>query len=214
MTHQLKRSLNKISDKQFFEDIKSYISFPYRFFDERVPELKTMAIKLNEEHSLKDFYKIFDKLWNSGYNREMSLALYTLQLYEKDFDSGTWEFLKDKLIEMKSQDQIEVISKILGNIMLKYPEIQKDVLKFSNTDEIRIKKIIALSTLYLVRKGYFDFAIKLAEKNKNYRDSRLQVIINLVLKEIAKQKPELIKKFLLKSTEDINIEVINSNGRT
>ena len=60
-------------------------------------EIRTLAKRLHEEHSLKEFYSIFNKLWKSGYHEEMSLALYTLQLYENGFDLKTWKFLKPKL---------------------------------------------------------------------------------------------------------------------
>jgi len=125
-----KRALRKLGNKQFAEDIKTYIKSSHNFFSTRVPEIKTMAKKLHEEYSLKQFYKVFNKLWTSGYEKERSLAVYALQMYEEDFDSSTWEFIKPKLKEIRDYDQIRSIKDILKGIIKKCPKLKKEISKF------------------------------------------------------------------------------------
>ena len=154
MTYRLKRQLRKLSDKQFAEDIKRFIKSPYEFYGVRVPEIRVLAKRLHEEHGLKEFYSIFNKLWKSGYHEEMSLALYTLQLYEKEFDIQTWKFLKPKLKDIKTWDQIDAISTfIIGKILVKYPKLEKEILKLSKNKDFWTRRIAIVSTLPRIKKG-------------------------------------------------------------
>ena len=199
MTYTLKRQLKKLSNKQFAEDIKRYIKSPYEFYGVRVPEIRTLAKRLHQEHSLKEFYKIFNKLWDSGYHEEMSLALYTLQLYEDDFDLKTWKFLKSKLKDIKSWDQIDAVSTfIIGKILLKYPELEKELLKLSKNKDFWIRRVAIVSTLPRIKKGDIRFTMYLAEEYVNDKEPYIQKATGWMLREAAKKRTEIIKKFVLK----------------
>jgi len=200
MTYTLKRQLKKLSNKQFAEDIKRYIKSPYEFYGIRVPEIRILAKRLNEEHSLKEFYKTFNRLWKSGYHEEMSLALYTLQLYEKDFDLKTWKFLKLKLGNIKSWDQIDAISSsIIGKILLKYPELEKELLKLSKSRDFWLRRIAIVSTLPRIRGGDIRLTMKLAEKYVKDKEPYIQKATGWMLREAGKQKPEIVRRFVLKN---------------
>jgi len=200
MTYTLKRQLKKLSNKQFAEDIKRYIKSPYEFYGIRVPEIRVLAKRLHEEHPLKEFYNIFNKLWKSGYHEEMSLALYTLQLYEKDFDLITFQFLKPKLKDIKSWDQIDAISTfIIGKILLKYSEFEKELLKLSKSKEFWVRRIAIVSTLPRIKKGDIKLTMKLAEEYIKDKEPYIQKATGWMLREAGKQKPEVVRKFILKN---------------
>src|SRR4030042_3792215 len=199
MTYTLKRQLKILSNQQFAEDIKRYIKSPYEFYGIRVPEIRILAKKLYEEHSLKEFYNIFNKLWKSGYHEEMSLALYTLQLYEKDFDLTTFQFLKPKLKDIKSWDQIDAISTfIIGKILLKYPGFEKEILRLSKSKDFWVRRIAIVSTLPRIKKGDIKLTIDLAEKYIKDKEPYIQKATGWMLREAGKQKPEVVKRFILK----------------
>jgi len=86
MEYKLKRPLKRLGHKEFEEDIKGFIKNTHKFYSSKIPEIKTLAKKLHEEHSLEEFYKVFNKLWRSGYHNERVLAIKTLKLYKEDFD--------------------------------------------------------------------------------------------------------------------------------
>lgn len=200
MTYTLKRQLKKLSDKHFAEDIKRYIKSPYEFYGIRVPEIRILAKRLYEEHSLNEFYKIFDKLWKSGYHEEMSLALYTLQLYEKDFDLKTWKFLKLKLKDIKSWDQIDAISVfIIGKILLKYSKLEKELLKLSKSKSFWERRIAIVSTLPRIKQGNIELTMKLAEKYIKDKEPYIQKATGWMLREAGKQKSEIVRRFVLKN---------------
>lgn len=207
MTHKLKRELKRLGNKQFAEDIKKYIKSPYEFYGVRVPELRTLAKRLHDEHSLKEFYKVFNKLWKSGYHEEMSLAIYSLQLYEDEFDLGTWKFLKAKLKDMKSWDQIDAVSTwIVGKILLKYPSLEKELLKMAKSNNIWFRRVAIVSTLPLIKKGDIRLTMNLAEQYVYDKEHYIQKATGWMLREAGKVKPEPVKKFILKHIDMPGIE--------
>jgi|SRR3989344_1997258 len=199
MAFEVKRQLKKLSDKHFAENIKRYIKSPYEFYGIHVPEIRTMAKHLYDEHELKDFYRVFNRLWNSGYHEEMSLALYTLQLYEKEFDINTFYFLKPKLNDIKSWDQIDAVSSsIIGKILLKDSRLEKELIKLSKSNNFWMRRIAIVSTLPKIKTGDIGLTMKLAEDYIKDTEPYIQKATGWMLREAGKQKPEVVKRFILK----------------
>ncbi len=197
--HRLKKELKKLSNKQVAEDIKRYLKSPYEFYGIKVPELREMAKRLHEEYSLKNFYKVFDKLWKSGFHEEMSLALYTLQLYENEFDLRTWKFIKTKLKSMKTWDQVDSFSsQILGKMLIKFPKLEREIIKLSKSNNIWMKRVAIVSTLPLIKKGNIKLTMGLAEKYVYDNNHYIQKATGWMLREAGKVRPEIIKRFILK----------------
>ncbi len=118
------KSLQKLNNKEIEKDIKDYIKTNHKFYKTKLPELKTLSKILYEEHSLEEFYKIFNKLWNSSKELEKTLAIQTLKLYKKEFDIKTWKFIKNKLKNIKSPDLKEdILQNIIKPLSTKYPKI-------------------------------------------------------------------------------------------
>lgn len=197
--HKLKRELKKLSNKQFASEIKRFIKSPYEFYGIHVPEIRTLAKRLHEEHSLKEFYKVFNKLWKSGYHEEMSLALYALQLYEDEFDLSTFKFLKPKLKDIKTWDQIDAVSTfIISKILIKYPELENELIKLSKSNNFWMRRIAILSTIDRIRKGDIRLTMYLAEIYVRDEEPYIQKATGWMLREAAKKKTEVVKRFVLK----------------
>ena len=199
MTYKLKRQLKRLNDKQFAEDIKRYLKSPHHFYGIKVPEIKTMAKKLHEEHSLKEFYKTFNRLWDSGYHEERSLAIYALEFYEDEFDFSTWEFIKPKLKDINSWDQVDAISSnIIGKIMIKYPELEQEIWKLSRSKDFWMRRMAIVSTLSKIKKGDVKMTLELTEKYLQDKEPYIQRATGQMLREAGKKKPEIVKRFILK----------------
>lgn len=202
MPFEIKRKLKKLSDKQFAKDIKKYLRSPYEFYGVRVPELRILAKKLYDENNLNDFYKVFTKLWYSKYHEERSLAIYALQLYEKEFNLKTWNFIKGKLKDIKTWDQIDILSTgILGKILLKHPKLEKELLVLSKNKDIWIKRASIVSTLPLVKTGKIKLTMKIISNEIRNENHYIQKAIGWLLRESGKQKPKEIENFILKNLD-------------
>ena len=200
MTYRLKRPLKRLGNKQFSEDIKTFIKSSHDFYSEKVPELKTLAKRLHQEHTLKKFYPVFNKLWNSGYQGEKSLAIYALKLYKNEFNPTTWKFIKPKSKDIKSWSNADSFAKeILGNILLKIPSLNKEILKLSKSKNLWFKRMAIMSTFPLIKhKQNTKLAIHIAENYLKEPHKEIQKAIGLTINQISIHKPEIAKKFILK----------------
>jgi len=202
MTYKLKKQLKTLKGKEFVEDITNYIKSPHDFYGNKVPELRTMAKHLHEDNSLEGFYKIFNNLWESGYNDKTSLAINALKLYEDEFDLKTWKFIKPKLKDIKSWDQIDAVAKdIVGVIMIKNPKLEKEIIKMANGNDIWMKRMGIISTIPLIEKKNYSLAMQFVESYLNYADENIQRAVGIVLRELSIQKPEQTKRFILKNMD-------------
>jgi len=200
MVYKSKKQLKKLSDKQFFEDIKKYIKSYHSFYESRVPELKVLANRLHEEYDLKEFYKVFNKFWNSGYNEERTLAVHTLQLYKEDFDLDTWRFLKPKLKDIKSWDKVDsVSSKIIGEILVRNRKLENEIMVLANSNDIWFKRMAIMATIPLIKENHHELSLKICEMFIHDKYKQIQEGVGLILKEIGEQKPAVAKKFILKN---------------
>lgn len=200
MPYKLKKQLKTLKNKELMEDIEKYLKSPHEFYGTKVPELKTMAKHLHEDNSLDEFYKIFNNLWESGYNDKMSLAINALKLYEDEVDLKTWKFIKSKIKDMKTWDQIDAVAiNIVGNVLLKNPKLEKEIISLAKGDNIWTKRLAIISTIPLIRKNNISLSMRFIENYINYSDENIQRAIGILLRELGRQKPEQTKRFILKN---------------
>ena len=194
------KQLKRLSDEEFAEDIKKYIRSSHDFYGTKIPELKVLAKRLYEEYDLKSFYKVFNKFWNSGYHGERSLAIYTLEMYKDEFDTGTWNFIKIKLKDIKSWDKVDSVSiNILGEILMREPVLEKEIISMARSKNIWYKRMALMATIALVRNGNIRLAIHLCEENIHTNEENIQKAVGMCLKEIGIQKPTVARRFILKN---------------
>lgn len=194
------KQLTRLRDKEFAGDIKKYIRTSHEFYGTKIPELKILAKRLFEEYDLKDFYRIFNRFWSSGYHEERSLAIYTLELYKEKFDLSTWNFIKTKLKEIKSWDKVDdVAMNILGETVLRNPFLEKEIIAMSRSKNIWYKRMGIMASIMLVRNNNIKTSILMCEENLNNKDENVQKSVGLCLKEIGAKKPEVARRFILKN---------------
>ena len=193
------RQLKTLDLQQFAEDIKQYIKTPHKFYKNKLPELKTLGKRLYEEYKLRDFYRIFNKLWCSGYQKERSLAIHSFEMYKKEFDLETWMFLKPKLKETKSWDELDCIAEdIIGKILLRFPALEGEIARLGKSNNIYESRAAIVSTLPLIKNNRIRLSMFLLENNLFNKEESIQKVNGWILREIGKVKPEIAKRFILK----------------
>lgn len=214
MDYKLKRPLKRLGHREFEEDIKRFIKNTHKFYSLKVPEIKTLAKKLHEDHSLEDFYKVFNKLWKSGYCNERVLAIQALKLYKEDFDLDTWYIIKPKLKYIKDWDEIDEVSlNIIGEIILKFPSVKNDVLSLSKKRDAYLRRMALMSCLGCVKKKDFDLSLKLIEFYALNKQKKIQEGVGIVIREISKVNKIIAKRLILKyiNMGDVSFNIATEN---
>lgn len=200
----VERKLKRLNNRQFYSDVKQYITSSHDFLGMKVPELRTLAKRLHKEHQLKDFYKTFNKLWNSSYHEESTLAIYTLELYKKDFDIETWKFLKPKLKNMKSLDQIDSVGyEIVGELLIKFKSLKTEIFEFARARNVWLNRLAMVATTRLVKTGDIAMAMRIAEGYSKEKHPYIQKSLGRMLREVGKVKPDVLEKYIQKNIKNL-----------
>ena len=197
----MRKQLKTLGSKEFFGDVKQFIRSSHDFYKDKNPEIKTLARRLHEEYSLSEFYRVFNRLWKSGYHNERVMAIYALRMYEEDFNKETWEFLIPRLKEIKDFDEAERIGRIIGHIIIKYPNLKREILKINNRRNIYYRRI-ALSVCFpLINQKDWEFIFGLIKSRLNDKEENIQELIGWLLREISVKNKTIVKKFVLKNID-------------
>ncbi len=198
MDFRSKKPLRKLSKNEFNSDVKKFIRSTHKFYDSKIPEIKTLAKKMQEEYELKEFYKVFRRLWNSGYHGERSLAIKTLLTYENEFDKKTWNFLIPFLNDIGDFDEADAFGEIIGKILVRNDLLKREIKKLSKRKNILLKRVALVSCFPLVKKRDLDFIFKILGERINDKERKMQEINGKLLSALSKVNKRETKKFILK----------------
>jgi len=195
---EIRNQLRQIADKERAINSKRYLKSDYNFYGLTVPQLRTIA-KQYKHLSIYDAYNLFDELWNSGNHEEMSLALYLLGNYKKQFSKEMWTFLfsNNRIQKAKSWDHIdELSSHITGEIFLAHPELQAEIKQLSESKNPWMRRLSIVSQYPLIKKGKIQLTLLLAEKLVHDNDIYVQKGAGWMLREAGKKSPQQIESFI------------------
>lgn len=197
----MRKQLKTLGSKEFSGDIKQFIRRSHDFYKEKNPEIKVLAKRLHEEYTLDSFYRVFNKLWKSGYHNERVLAIYALKLYESDYDKDTWKFLIPRLKEIKDYDEAERIGRIVGRIIIKYPALKKEVIKLTGKRNVYYRRIALATCFPLIKAKDWDFVFRMIKDNLRDKEENMQELNGWILQEISKKNKTILRKFMLRNID-------------
>jgi 3-methyladenine DNA glycosylase AlkD len=195
----MRKQLKTLNSREFIGDVKQFIRSSHDFYKDKNPEIKVLANRLHEEYILKDFYKVFNRLWKSGYHNERVMAIYALRMYKGDYDKGTWEFLIPRLKEIRDFDEAERIGRIIGYIMVKYPKLKKEIIKINSRRNVYYRRIALASCFPLIKEKDWEFIFGLISSRLDDKEENIQELNGWILLEISKKNKTIVKRFVLKN---------------
>ncbi len=197
---EIREQLKLLGDSERAQHSKKYLKSNYSFYGITVPKLRVIAKEFkqkNPDFKIYDVYNAFDELWNSGNHEEMSLAMYILGLYKKEFSLETWDFLMKRVEKAKSWDHIdELSSHIIGEIFLNNPSLQTKMKELSVSRNPWMRRLSIVSQYPLIKKGKIQLTFLLAEKLVYDEDIYVQKGAGWMIREAGKKNPVQAQEFI------------------
>jgi 3-methyladenine DNA glycosylase AlkD len=127
----------------------------------------------------------------------MSLALYLIEHFKKEFNLETWSFLMKRVEKAKSWDHIDELSaNITGEIFLHNPNLQSEIKALSISRNPWMRRLSIVSQYPSIRKGKIQLCFLLAEKLVYDDNIYVQKGAGWMLRECGKKNQVAIQEFI------------------
>ncbi len=197
------KKLKKKGTKYRANHAKTYLKSPYDFYGVVSKDLRDHVNNYHKEnhHISKDYLEqLLLRLWNSPWHTEKTFAVHLAAKYLDLFTDKDILFFKKWLDECNGWDHTdEICANIIGKLLLKYPNMKKDINSWTKDPILWTKRASLISYIKYVKIEQVNLKpifsnIKKLEKEKDFF---IRKAIGWILREASKQQPKVVKKFVV-----------------
>jgi|SRR5208283_4729628 len=199
-----RKTLNKNSNPERAAKEKSYLKSPYKFFGVTVPFITKMAKdfkKTNKDIDKGFVFELGQRLWDSEYHQEKTLAIKLLEQYSEYLDYDSMPMLERMLSESTGWDHVDGIANHLVDAVLRKDRRTFEFLKkWSKSENFWMRRAALISQILLFREGkgdrmlFFSFAERMIEEKEFF----IRKAIGWTLRDMSKAEPDAVFDFLMK----------------
>ena len=199
-----RKKLRENSNPQRAEKEKAYLKSPFKFFGIPVPFMEKMAKnfkRANKGIDKNSVFELTERLWNSEYHQEKTLAIKLLQQFSEILDFGSMPRLDRMLSESTGWDHVDGIATHLVDTVLRKDQRAYGYLKkWSESENFWMRRAALISQILLFREGkgdkqlFFSFAERMIEEKEFF----IRKAIGWALREMSKADPDVVFDYLIK----------------
>ena len=199
-----RKTLSNNSNPERAEKEKSYLKSPYKFFGVPVPFMEKMAKDFKRENKdidKKSVFELAERLWDSEYHQEKTLAIKLLQQFSEHLDYESMPMLERMLSESTGWDHVDGISTHLVEAVLRKDRKAYGYLKkWSKSENFWMRRASLISQILLFREGNGDKELffSFAERMIGEKEFFIRKAIGWGLRDMSKVYPDAVFGFLMK----------------
>lgn len=196
--------LNKLKNPQKAEREKAYLKSKYSFYGVSYWDLDSLVKDFRKKNPTleKDrLFKLVNKLWQSNYHEEKTLAIKLLESYSSYLSLKDMNLIEEMLEASLGWDHVDEIScHLVSAILAKNKKAFEYLKRWSVSDNFWMRRASMISQILLFRDGrgdkelFFDIAQKLLTEKEFF----IRKAIGWTLREMSKNDPDSVSKFLRK----------------
>jgi 3-methyladenine DNA glycosylase AlkD len=198
MKEEIRKKLDekRRAEKVFF--LKKILATPFEVIGVMVPDSREIA-KEYKNLDINEIYELFDELINSNIHEEKSIAIHILQQYKKNFNYGTWKFLKERIKFFKTWDHIDgLATNIFSEILFNNLNLTSEIKEMADSKNFWERRVAIESTYKLIKKNKIELTLRLAEKLVYDDDVYVQKGVGWMLREAGKKDRINVREFILR----------------
>ncbi len=203
-TVMFRKKLDHNSNPERAAKEKSYLKSPHKFFGVTVPFIAKMAKDFKKTNGNIDkgfVFELAERLWNSAYHQEKTLAIKLLGEYSEQLDYESMPMLEHMLSTSAGWDHIDGIANHLVDAVLRKDLRTYEYLKeWSKSENFWMRRAALISQVLLFREGKGDRKLffSLAERMIEEKEFFIRKAIGWTLREMSKAEPDEVFDFLMK----------------
>jgi len=210
----IKKNLRHYANPERAKGEKKYLKSPWKFYGVDMDTRRKIVhewLATNRKASMDEIANLAEKLWNSQWHEEKSLAIMLLAARKKELGPGRMPLLEKMINEATGWDHLDEISAhLIGAMIENDPKTLRFLPKWAKSKNFWVRRASLLSQILLFRKGkgnyalFFKLAVPMFEEGKNWsKEERffIRKAIGWTLRELCKSKPQEVFKFVKKYKE-------------
>ncbi|MBZ0309269.1 MAG: DNA alkylation repair protein, partial [Anaerolineae bacterium] len=204
-----KQELQELADPARAVSEKKYLKSALQFYGVSVPKLEKLIKTWLREHkaaSIDDLLKLAEKLWDSAYHEEKSLAVFMLVHRANNLTLAHLPFIEKMMGEVNTWAHLDEIAvNLVGNLIDSDPRTLDFLTEWAKSDNFWIRRTAILAQVLQFRRGEGNFdlfskiVVPMFQEGKHWsKEERffIRKAIGWALRELAPKRPEIVYNFV------------------
>ena len=189
--------LEKLKDDKQSKKMSAYMQNKFMFLGIPKPKLKELTKPyLNESKKYDLDWSFIDICWEKEYREAQYTAIDYLKLNIKKLTDKDLDKLKELIVTKSWWETVDSIDAMIGSIVLKHPELQNEMLNWSVSDNIWIKRVAINFQQEYKDKTNTELLEKIICNNFGSNEFFINKAIGWSLRDYSKINPEWVNCFI------------------
>jgi len=197
--------LEKLKDDKQSKKMSAYMQNKFMFLGIPKPKLKELTKPyLNESKKYDLDWSFIDICWEKEYREAQYTAIDYLKLNIKKLTDKDLDKLKELIVTKSWWETVDSIDAMIGSIVLKHPELQNEMLNWSVSDNIWIKRVAINFQQEYKDKTNTELLEKIICNNFGSNEFFINKAIGWSLRDYSKINPEWVNCFIEQHKEKMD----------
>jgi len=189
--------LEKLKDDKQSKKMSAYMQNKFMFLGIPKPKLKELTKPyLNKSKKYDLDWSFIDICWEKEYREAQYTAIDYLKLNIKKLTDKDLDKLKELIVTKSWWETVDSIDAMIGSIVLKHPELQNEMLNWSVSDNIWIKRVAINFQQEYKDKTNTELLEKIICNNFGSNEFFINKAIGWSLRDYSKINPEWVNCFI------------------
>jgi 3-methyladenine DNA glycosylase AlkD len=203
VAREIDRELRGLGTADRAEHEKAYLKSGLNHYGVTVPAIRAVAKRVLSKHpslARDELVALVDLLWMKRVHERRMICVELLELYRDRLTPADVALLEHLLRDTQTWALVDgLAASVVGYLVDNHPELGRTLDRWVDDDDVWIRRSVLLALLVPLRRGDGDF-----ERFSGYADAMLddkeffiRKAIGWVLRDTAKNRPELVYRWLL-----------------
>lgn len=192
------RDLEKSSDNDKAKEMSAYMKDKFNFLGIQTPQRKKITKLYFKDAKLTKLidWKFVDYCWREDYREAQYLAIDYLKTMEDFLVLEDLERIKLLLINKSWWDTVDGFHRLIGNLGLKYSEVDEIMIEWSLEENIWLRRIAINHQMFRKEKMKEKLFEEILNNNLGQEEFFINKAIGWALRDYSKTNPEWVINFI------------------
>ena len=188
------------------EKMSAYMLNKFKYIGIKTPERRKIFKNFFKEYKKEEIinWDFIHKCWENEYRELQYSAIDYLKEMVKFLTEKDIPKIKKLIITKSWWDTVDGIDVIVGETALKYPEINKTLIKWSKDKNIWLRRIAIDHQLLRKEKTNTELLSEIIENNLNGTEFFINKAIGWALRDYSKTNPDWVTDFIEKNKDKMS----------